>query len=56
MIFEFMLSRYSSSPLPFGHNEDFLYNLAIYVANLSIFTKTSLCEVWVRFNLTKYLF
>jgi hypothetical protein len=61
--FEFLLSRYSLSlslslslSHSFGHPRYFLHNFAIYIANLSIFTKTPLYQVWVPFSFNQMLF
>jgi hypothetical protein len=53
--FDFLLSRYSLS-LSVGHPRYFQHNFAIYIANLSIFTKTLLCQVWVPFSFNQMPF
>jgi hypothetical protein len=45
-----------SLSLSFGHPWYFLYNFAIYIAILSIFTKTPLCQVWVPFSFNQMPF
>ena len=51
-----VLSLSLSLSLSFGHLRYFLHNFAIYLANLSIFTKTPLCQVWIPFSFNQMPF